>query len=264
MIHTEHILALGDAFRSAAPYKYASVGRLFDIAELAAIEQEIAQVIASIPQEKNIYASFKKHKLSTIGSMPANTQKMVAFLNSPEFLSVIEVITGIENLHGDPDLQGGGIHVIGRGGFLKLHTDFNWHKKLGLHRRLNLLIYLNSEWMENWGGAIELWNSNATEKMAAYFPHLGEALIFETTDNSYHGHPEPLACPEGRNRKSIAMYYYTKTRPDSDIIIGKSEMTNYKERPGETFVTDKLRRARHAVQLRVKKNFFSIKRFFYK
>jgi hypothetical protein len=205
-----------------------------------------------------MYASFRKYKLSNAGAMPKEIRSFVTYLNSKSFLSILESITGIRNLLGDPDLQGGGIHAIGAGGFLKLHTDFNWHKKMNMHRRLNLLIYLNSDWQDDWLGAIELWDPTATEKLESFMPILGTALLFETSDKSYHGHPDPLKCPANIYRKSIAMYYYTAERPHDEIVFGKSEMTNYIERPGEIFGVDKIRRFRHYLQLRAKKLLFYV------
>lgn len=243
-------------FIEAQPYGFAPVGDLFNKEFLKILEKEINDQISIIPEEKNIYASFRKHKLSNLEEIPQETRSFVNYLNSKPFLSILESITGIKNLHGDPDLQGGGIHAIGAGGFLKLHTDFNWHKKMNMHRRLNLLIYLNNDWQDEWLGAIELWDPTATEKLASFMPTLGTALLFETSDKSYHGHPDPLKCPTKIYRKSIAMYYYTPERPRDEIVFGKSEMTNYVERPGEVFGSDKMRRFRHYLQLRTKKLLF--------
>jgi hypothetical protein len=192
--------------------------------------------------------------------MPEATKQFVAYLNSPGFIEELEEITGVQNLHGDPELRGGGIHAIGRGGFLKLHTDFNWHPSLNMHRRLNLLVYLNEPWESNWNGAVELWDEKVENKLFSLEPRLGNALIFETNDVSYHGHPDPLKTPDGIFRKSIAMYYYTPSRPNSDVRLGKSNMTNYVERPGETFTQDRMRRMRHKLQIKIKRIFYAITR----
>lgn len=127
-----------------------------------------------------------------------------------------------------------------------------------MHRRLNLLIYLNDPWDAGWRGEVELWDENADKKLFSLEPRLGNALIFETNDISYHGHPDPLNTPDGIYRKSIAMYYYSPTRPDSDVKLGKSNMTNYVERPGETFEEDRLRRFRHKVQIKLKRLMHSL------
>ena len=246
-------------FQSRKPYGYAAVGRLFDAATLRDVAREVEANLARCPPEKNIYASYRKHRLSVLADMPERTRAFVAALNAPPFLRVLSEITGIENLQPDPELRGGGIHAIGRSGFLKLHTDFNWHRGLSMYRRLNLLVYLNEDWQDAWNGNIELWSADARERIFALAPRLGQALLFETNDISYHGHPDPLECPEGVFRKSIALYYYTPTRPAADLRFGKSEMTNFVERPAEKFETDKVRRLRHRLQLRAKRFAYALK-----
>jgi Rps23 Pro-64 3,4-dihydroxylase Tpa1-like proline 4-hydroxylase len=123
------------------------------------------------------------------------------------------MLTGIEGLLPDPHMQGGGIHQIHRGGFLRVHADFNKHPKFGLDRRLNLLLYLNKDWQEEYGGEIELWSRDMARCERRILPTARRCLIFSTLSDSYHGHPHPLTCPEGMTRKSIAMYYYTNGRP---------------------------------------------------
>ncbi len=247
-------------FRSRTPYGYAVVGDLFDATAVLQVAREVEADLVRYPREENIYASYRKHRFSVLADMPDRTREFVSCLNAPPFLQVLSEITGIENLRPDPELRGGGIHAIGRGGYLKLHTDFNWHRGLSLHRRLNLLVYLNEDWEAEWNGNIELWSADARQRIFTLAPLIGNALLFETNDISYHGHPDPLQCPEGVFRKSIAMYYYTATRPDREVRFGKSEMTNFIERPAERFEADKLRRIRHRIQLQVKRFAHSLKR----
>ena len=138
-------------------------------------------------------------------------------LNSPEFVAWVSGITGIPNLVADPMLEGGGLHQSGPGGYLNVHTDFSMHHfHTNWHRRVNLILYLNPGWHEEWGGAIELWERSRERKMtrcaAKYAPMLNHALIFTTDEKSLHGFPDPLTCPEGESRKSLALYYYTEER----------------------------------------------------
>ena len=121
---------------------------------------------------------------------------------------MVEKLTGIHGLFIDEKLFGAGLHCIPRGGFLKMHVDFNKHPK-GWHRRVNLLVYLNQEWRDEWGGHLEL-GLFERKKIA---PLGGRCVIFETTDNTWHGHPLPLACPENIQRRSMALYYYTCEPP---------------------------------------------------
>lgn len=244
---------IASEFRSRQPYGFAAVDGLFDAATVREVAREVEANLARYPQEEDIYASYRKHRLSVLDEMPEHARVFIASLNAPLFLQVLSEITGIENLHPDPELHGGGIHAIGRGGYLKLHTDFNWHRGLSMYRRLNLLVYLNESWQDAWKGNIELWSADVRECIFSLPPRIGHALLFETNDISYHGHPDPLECPEGVFRKSIALYYYTPTRPAADIRFGKSEMTNFVERPAEKFEADKARRFRHRLQLQAKR-----------
>jgi hypothetical protein len=250
---------IGDAFRKRKPFGYAAVGGLFEPSLVSGIASEVESHLDSYPQEKNIYASHRKYRLSSLRDMPERTRDFIGYLNSPAFLEVLTEISGIADLHPDPELRGGGIHAIGRGGYLKVHTDFNWHSGLSMHRRLNLLIYLNENWQSDWNGAIELWSPDAGQRIFSLAPEIGNALLFETNDVSYHGHPDPLQCPEGTFRKSIALYYYTATRPRAGIVFGKSEMTNFVERPSEKFLDDRARRLRHRIQLQGKRIAHSLK-----
>ena len=152
-------------------------------------------------------------------------------LNSPQFVNWLSRLTGIPGLVADPMLEGGGLHQSGRGGFLNVHTDFsNHHYHKHWRRRVNLILYLNPNWRDEWGGAIELWDSAMHHCVAKYPPLLNQALIFNTDDRSFHGFPEPLQCPEGASRKSLALYYYTVE--SSDHVAVRS--TNYRARPGDS------------------------------
>lgn len=126
-------------------------------------------------------------------------------------IGMIEELTGIAGLFADPERFGAGLHCIPRGGFLKMHLDFNRHPK-GWHRRVNVLLYLNEEWQDDWGGHLSL--GQQQEKQIA--PLGGRLVVFETNDLSWHGHPKPLNCPEDVQRRSMAMYYYTAEPPSGE------------------------------------------------
>jgi Rps23 Pro-64 3,4-dihydroxylase Tpa1-like proline 4-hydroxylase len=163
---------------------------------------------------------------------PPRLRAVTDELNSPEFVEWISQLTGIPDLLSDPMLEGGGLHQSGRGGYLNVHTDFSKHHfHANWHRRVNLILYLNPEWHESWGGSLELWEKSREGKMtrcvAKYPPLLNHAIIFTTTENSLHGFPDPLTCPEGQSRKSLALYYYTaETNPHF-----ASHSTEYFARP---------------------------------
>jgi hypothetical protein len=156
-------------------------------------------------------------------------------LNSPEFVAWASELTGIPNLIADPMLEGGGLHQSGPGGYLNVHTDFSQHHfHTDWHRRVNLILYLNPDWDPNWGGSIELWERSPERKMtrcaAKYPPMLNHALIFTTDEKSLHGFPDPLTCPHGQSRKSLALYYYT-LEPDRKFT---GHSTDYFARPQDS------------------------------
>lgn len=151
------------------------------------------------------------------------TKAFMHYLNSQPFLDFLTALTGIENLIPDPTFDGGGCHQIQPGGMLKLHADFNKHPKTKLDRRLNVLIYLNEDWKEEFGGHFELWDREMKGCRKKILPLFNRMAMFSTTSESYHGHPNPLTCPPDRTRKSLALYYYTNGRPEEEVIAGSED-----------------------------------------
>jgi hypothetical protein len=149
-------------------------------------------------------------------------------LNSPRFLRFLRDITGIEELLPDETLEGGGLHQSERGGFLNVHADFTVHPhRRDWRRRLNLLLYLNPVWEESYGGYLELWDTKMRECRRRIGPLLNRCVIFSTDPTSFHGHPDPMTCPPGMTRKSLALYYFTQ---DAAATVRSTE---YRARPGE-------------------------------
>ncbi len=171
----------------------------------------------------------------TIGlSIPWPVSCSISSTRQPS-VNFLEKLTGISGLIPDPHYLGGGLHQIERGGFLKIHADFNRHSRLKLDRRINVLLYLNRPWEDTWGGHLELWDSTMTicaDKIAPLFNRL---VVFTTTDSSFHGHPDPLDCPPDVVRRSLALYYYTNGRPEREQ--SKVHSTLHQARPGEDFGT---------------------------
>lgn len=161
------------------------------------------------------------------------TRHLLNQFNSAVFINFLEKLTSIEGLVPDPHYFGGGIHQIEAGGFLKIHADFNVHNRLKLDRRLNALLYLNRDWEEDWGGQLELWDPQMQNAVRKIKPDFNRLVVFATTDISYHGHPDPLTCPPGVRRRSLALYYYTNGRPESEK--SESHSTLHQVRPGEDF-----------------------------
>ena len=132
----------------------------------------------------------------------------LAELSGMAFLDFLGALTGIEGLIPDPHFRGAGLSLTLPGGHLALHADFNRDRARHLERKVTVLYYLGEQWQAAWGGALELWNDDRTSCDASYLPMLDRLIVMNHGDRFWHGHPSPLACPEGRHRASISAYYY--------------------------------------------------------
>jgi len=230
----ELALAEHDAFGRAQPFPYVVMDNFLPTIWLDALLAEFPKPRAANWQTFD-NAQEKKLASSRGTEMGDVTRRVLAQLNSATFLEFLETLTSIDGLIPDPYFVGGGLHQIERGGFLKVHADFNWHEKLRLDRRLNLIVYLNRDWNESYGGDLQLWDAEMTHCVKKIYPVLNRAVLFYTVENGFHGHPDSLTCPEGETRKSIALYYYTNGRPANESSVGHS--TLFQARPGESLTS---------------------------
>jgi len=225
---------------TADPFPHAAFSNLFDA-------QYLRQVAREFPQANDMAGSFTgeieggKYTESDFSRLGPATQAFVAAANSGTFCSLLTELTGIPGLISDPYLSGGGLHQTARGGRLKVHSDFNVHPSLNLTRQLNMIVYLNDDWDESWGGGLELWNEQMTKAEVVIQPHLGNVAIFTCSDISFHGLPDPISCPPDRFRRSLAFYYFT-----ADGRTPEPRSTLWKERPGEDFMSRPSARFRRA------------------
>jgi hypothetical protein len=230
----DQLLALADASReayaSARPYPHAAFD---DFLPTGVLDEVLAEFPKADEADWFAFDSPTERKLATKDDsiMGEATRHLLAELNSGPFIDFLERLTGITGLVPDPHFAGGGLHQIERGGHLKIHADFNRHPHTGLERRLNVLVYLNRNWKDEYGGAFELWGPDMSRCEASILPYFNRCVIFSTTSTSFHGHPEPLNCPEGETRKSLALYYYSKDRPTDEAAAAHN--TLFQARPGE-------------------------------
>lgn len=181
------------------------------------------------------YKHYNEKKLGqkNLELMPTEIRRLIEELLSDRFTDFLSQLTGIKNLKADRSLEGGGLHQIGSGGFLNIHADFTSHHRIpNLRRRINFLLYLNPNWQTEWNGQLELWDKSMSACEAKYEPLLNHAIIFTTDVDTFHGHPDPLTCPDTVTRNSIALYYFTE---DSEAArLAKS--TNYQPRPSDPWL----------------------------
>jgi len=219
------------AFQTAHPCKHVVVDDLFDVALLQRMADEFYPPDA--PQWYR-FSNDKEEKLVISNSeqdLPPTIKHFVRTLNAEPFLLQLSALTGIHGLIPDPYLIGAGMHCIPRGGKLEIHADFNVHPLMQVARRLNILIYLNYDWQEAYGGSLELWDRSMRHCVTRIAPLFNRMVILLTDDFSFHGHPTLLTCPADWTRKSIAMYYYTADRPASELREPVAHDTLFQERP---------------------------------
>jgi hypothetical protein len=226
---TSQLPVLAGPYKQGNPVPHISFANFLpvEVAREAADEFPPADTAAWIHWQHH---NENKHGLVKRELFPPRLGALTDELNSPNFLAWLSELTGIPDLISDPSLEGGGLHQSRRGGFLNIHTDFSHHHyHKNWRRRLNLILYLNAGWRPDWGGAIELWDSRMRRCVAKFPPLLNQVLIFNTDEKSFHGFPEPLGCPEGVSRNSLALYYYTIDRNP----MPRTRSTDYRARPGD-------------------------------
>ena len=156
--------------------------------------------------------------------------KLHEMLQSPYFCDLLSHVFDIPKIIADPELIGGGIHQTGPRGHLDVHVDFNYIKDRQLFRRMNILIYFNKDWQDDWGGNIELWDKDVKNCVHSFTPVFNRCVMFETNEISYHG-VTAVKCPESTARRSFAGYYYTVDEPE--WWEGNAHSTLFKARPDE-------------------------------
>jgi hypothetical protein len=249
--------ALG-SFKQGKPFFHCLVNNFFNKDIARNLEIEFPNYDSN---EWHLYKNSLENK-KTINSwnlFPNLTYSVFSYLNSQQFVNFLSERTGIE-LCSDPGLHGGGWHIHGIGGNLNPHLDYSIHPKLGKERRLNLIIYL-SENLENsiHGGELGLWSAREDGEcgiLEKIIPtKFNSAVIFDTTQNSWHGMANKLTVPFGIYRKSIAVYYLTKPssiastrtrayfapREDQlgdDSVEYQIRMRSDEKMHGEVYVTD--------------------------
>ncbi len=224
--------ALRQQYRTASPYPFVKIENLLDPAfarEVAAAYPTFEDATAQGRAFKSVNER-KKVQITDAKLFPEPVARLNAALASPAFLSDLSYVTGMPGLLADEQLVGGGIHVTGPGGRLDVHVDFNYIESRKLHRRLNLLLYLNPVWEEQWGGHIQLWDKDVTDCRQAFAPALNRCVIFETSDISFHG-VTPVTAAAPFPRQSFATYYYTREAPPH--WKGVAHSTIFKARPEE-------------------------------
>jgi len=219
---------LSKQYQHADPYPHIVLENFLNAKVLEECVEEFNELNKTDGWINYVHYNEKKRGLNKVDLLPPTIKKTISELNSPEFLQFLSELTGIRNLQNDDLLEGGGVHQSGKGGFLNIHADFTVHPHhRNWQRRINVLVYLNKDWQDEWGGKLELWDQQMKACGKKISPVFNRCVIFNTDADSFHGHPEPMTCPEDQFRRSIALYYYTLEKNPF------RRATFYKTRPGE-------------------------------
>jgi Rps23 Pro-64 3,4-dihydroxylase Tpa1-like proline 4-hydroxylase len=241
---SESVVQQADEFRQAflhaTPFKHGMIEGFF---EPAFAERLLAEFPSFDPK-------LAMNEMGQLGGKAVNTKireispayhELYEMIGSQAFLDLMSRLSGIPDLIMDPKLYGGGTHDNRHGQELDAHVDFNYDEARNLHRRLNVIIYMNKEWKTEWGGAIEIhsnpWDPEGN-RIHAFDPLFNRCVMFETNEYSWHGFPK-IELPEEKRhltRKSISIYLYTKDRPAQEIA--PMHGTFYVQRPLPEHIKD--------------------------
>jgi Rps23 Pro-64 3,4-dihydroxylase Tpa1-like proline 4-hydroxylase len=184
---------------------------------------KVGRQFAAVNEKYKVQITDSKH-------FPRPILELHELLASDDFVAKVGDMLSIPNLLADPDLQGGGIHETNSGGHLDVHVDFNYVKQKQWHRRVNILIYFNKKWKEDFGGFFEIWDKEVKNRKGYFSPDFNRACGFSTGEHSWHG-VTPVTSPADVFRKSFAVYYYTKEAPEG--WDGVEHSTIFQARPEE-------------------------------
>ncbi len=220
----ESLEQLKDSFNNAPPFRHICIDNFLT----ASFAEDLMLHFPRIDEMKKHYNGIneKKSEESDFSKLHPGFQVLKEMLSSSSFTGWIEQLTGIENISVPKDFRGAGIYQGGQGSFLDTHIDFSIHPTLSLQRRINLLLFFNKDWKEEWGGNLELWNETVTACAAKFSPIFNRCIIFECSDISYHGY-DKITAPADISRKSFYLYFYS---PVSNHV--KYHDTVFKLKPG--------------------------------
>jgi len=217
---------------STEPFSYFCIDNFLD----EDFANEVYESFPSFQEAQNLGREFdavnekRKVQITDSSKFPPAIKKLSDLLASDEYVKMWSELTDVPNLIMDASLTGGGIHETNSGGHLDVHVDFNYNDEMQSYRRLNILIYFNKDWKEEYGGYLDVWDKDIKKCYGSFEPKFNRACGFLTSEISFHG-VTPLTCPPEVMRKSFATYYYTKEMPES--WEGEKHSTIFKARPTE-------------------------------
>jgi hypothetical protein len=222
----ESVAALTARYRQAQPWPHLVLEDAWPADLLDAVAAECAGMADANLVRSEVGQQVKQEAWSGFGP---STAAFLGLLQSKPVVDLVSTLTGVSDLITDPTHRFAGVHRTPRGGLTKIHRDFHTHPETGLFHRVNLLVYLNRDWPDAYGGSLELWPSDMSALGRRVFPRFNTTILWETHDATLHGLPDPVACPPDRMRLSVAAYYYTKESRGE----GQDAVRYWFSRPGE-------------------------------
>ncbi len=225
----ENILQkLNGDFIHADPFSYVCIDDFLQ----DSIAASLSENFPSLTQMDILYHGLNENKgeHSSFESLHENFKNLRDELASRNFVRNIEIISGINNLQTINDRYGAGLHQGGNGSFLDIHIDYNLHPLERRQRRLNLIIFLNKDWQQEWGGYLEFWNATRTKCVTSIEPKFNRCVLFICNNISYHGYSR-IKCPVSVTRKSFYFYFFSK--PEKKLIYHD---TVFAPAPDDTFI----------------------------
>lgn len=229
----ECLKQLQNQYKNGYPYPHVVIENFLS-------ENCIENILKEFPDKtNNKWKEYKnpieyKYAFDDIKDMGEITKQVFFSLYNQKFINTLDFITEIDNLEKDEYLHGGGLHFHPNKGKLNMHLDYSIHPFTGKERRINIIIYLNKNWKEEYGGHLELWSKGMSQCVKKLLPDFNKAIIFQTFDESWHGLPHRITCPENDGRKSLAIYYVSKPRqgivfrPKAQFVPLPEEMNDEK------------------------------------
>lgn len=211
-IESLEVEKLKNKFKNNNPVPWVNVDNFLDPEFVKDLKSELNHEYENNKEQHKVFTRAGSNMFEVLDNQTLpNAFKLISAAHSKMFIDFLEKTTGIKGLICDPHLVGAGYMRCGKGDSLKIHTDFNWNDQLYLHRILSVVFYLNPEWDESWNGDLQLWDKERKEKVTSIFPSNGNMLIWQYDKLGYHGHPNPLQCPEGHYRDGFRFFFYVSS-----------------------------------------------------
>jgi hypothetical protein len=229
MIRSLDTRAWSESFRNARPFPSICIDDFLEPGFALEVARSYPPSLQGPSRSYDAVNEKGKTQIEDRSRFPGPVGRLADYCASQEFRDVLSEVTGIPNLLWDPKFVGGGMHQTRAHGRLDVHVDFNRLYGRGWYRRVNLLLFLNETWRDDWGGRLELWDRDVRDCIQSFAPVLNRCVIFKTSEVSFHG-VTALECPPDVVRRSFALYYYTEDAPAG---ASREHSTIFRARPDE-------------------------------